>query len=153
MILRQIGLCWIFVSKKRTKQFPVTKIIWIYFVWWALSNWHTRNFVEHCVLLWLCSRRKFKTNFDVQGQFSVILPIQRVLCAWSWLSSPGERASESQTTHTCWYIFNSDSVMVCNTATRSVTNTLKKIYLSENPLNELNSKYYDDKNGFFEISF
>ena len=43
--------------------------------------------------------------------------------------------------------------MVCNTATRSVANTLKKIYLSENPLNELNSKYYDDKNGFFEISF
>ena len=48
---KKICLCWLFVSTKITKTVSVTQSIWRNFGWWAVRNWHPRNFVKHCVLL------------------------------------------------------------------------------------------------------
>ena len=50
-------------------------------------------------------------------------------------------------------MFGSESVMTCNYAITSVANTLNKIYLITNILNEFTSTYYDDNNDSFTIYF
>ena len=75
----KICVCWLFESSNRTTIVVITQIIWIYFIWRALRNWHTRNFIKHCVLLWFCSIQQDNTDNFVQKQVSVILPIQSFL--------------------------------------------------------------------------
>ena len=50
-------------------------------------------------------------------------------------------------------IFESDFVMICNTAIYSVSNNLNNMYTSATTLNEYISTYYYDKNDYFEMLF
>ena len=50
-------------------------------------------------------------------------------------------------------MFDSDSIMSCNTAIPSISNTSMKIYLRRTILGELASTYYADNNDTFGILF
>ena len=47
-------------------------------------------------------------------------------------------------------IFESDAIIILSTAIPSISNTLKKNYLSRTILGEFTSTYYNDKNDSFE---
>ena len=50
-------------------------------------------------------------------------------------------------------MFGYDYIMIYSTIFTSIGNTLKKIHLSKNILNEFTSTYYDDKKDYFEMLF
>ena len=50
-------------------------------------------------------------------------------------------------------MFGCDYIMSFTTTIPSVTNTLKKIYIGGNMLDEFTSTYYDDKNDTFVLLF
>ena len=84
---KNMSVLIIFVFKEN-KIFVVAQRIWRYFIRWALRNWHTRNFIKHCVVLWFYSRQKFHTDIDVQRKINVILTIKSFFGNWTSLSSP-----------------------------------------------------------------
>ena len=50
-------------------------------------------------------------------------------------------------------LYDSDSVMTCNTAIPYVSNDPKKIHISSTICNECTSIYYDDKDDVLEMLF
>ena len=50
-------------------------------------------------------------------------------------------------------MFNNDYIMICSSKITSVENTLKKIYLDGNILDEFASIYYDNNNDNFRLLF
>ena len=137
----KICLCWLFKSSKITKIVVITQFS-RYFVWRALSNWHTTNLIKRCVLLWFFSIRKFNIKFDVKNQVSVILPIQRFcdILEQASLALNNVPLKVKNFIHAI-NIFDSDYIMSCSTTITSFANTLKNIYLGGTILDKLTSTY------------
>ena len=123
---------------KKKKFFSVTQIIWIHFFWWAVSNWHSRSFVKHCVLLWV---------FLLQEETSTLILTCRSKLLLYYLSKGFMvLAQDSQSLNNVPLIFkerihyvnmfDSDSAKTCNGAIPEIETNLKKICLSTTLLNE-----------------
>ena len=146
-------ICLLFMSIEIKATVFFTPIIWRHLVWWAFRNWHSWNYVEHCVLLWffqednptvlLICRSKLVLYY-LSNYFVIV--VKHSIALKNFPTRFKQRIYSV-------YMLANNFVMTSSTEIIYIANTMKKIHISTTLFIEFNSTHYDDNNYVFEIFF